>query len=619
MSTGGQAHYWIGEHLRVGATSSANTVDDEDSRLDAADLTLRLDAESWVKVQAANSEGTVSSTQYSNDGGFEFFGDAAGAFSDASAAARRVDASLGLDRVPGIGGGRLTLYRQDAEAGYSAPGLATLTDLRNVGGTLHLPILEQLTVDAKVDHVRREEALQTQAEEVSVRYALTPAWALSAGYRRESRANLSPVVSPALEFGERRDAVLQLGYDSRENWSSYLFVQDTLSVEGDLPENGRVGAGTTYSVSERMRVEAEVSDGDLGAGGRLGTSYRYSEGTNLYLNYALQNEIGGDALRPGAGRGGNLVAGVKSRFSDSTSIYQEERYQHGGAAVGLTHATGISFAPTEHLSFGIDTDIGTLRDAQTGAETERKAAGIDMAWGSDALQVSSGVEYRDDDAENPDLLRSRRVTWLFRNSLKYQLTPSGRLLGKFNHSTSESSLGAFYDGGFTEAGIGYAWRPVHDDRLTTLAKYTYFYNVPAAGQVAVDGTAVEFVQKSHVAAVDATWQLTPALSVGGKYAYRMSQMSLDRENPEFFENDASLYVVRTDWMFREHWDLLVEGRMLAMPDLGEQKQGALLVISRMLGERVKVGLGYNFSEFSDDLTDLDFDHRGFFLNLTGAM
>lgn len=621
MSTGGQAHYWIGDTVRVGLTSSTNSVDDEDSRLDAADVTFRLDADTWLKLQAAKSEGTVSTSQYSNDGGFEFRGDDPAAFTGASATARRADASIDLSDVPVLDDGRMTLYLQDVEAGYSAPGLATLTEVRNIGGTLHLPILERLALDAKVDHGDQAQVLRTAAEEVNVSYELARAWELSAGYRREERANLSPVAVPAaLDFGERRDAVLQLGYDADEDWSAYVFAQDTLETSGNLPENGRVGVGTSYRLSERLAVEAEVSDGDLGAGGRLGTSYHHSDRTGLYLNYVLENERTGSGLLPGTGRGrgGNLVAGVKSRFSDSASIYQEERYQHGAAA-GLTHATGISFAPTEHLHFGITTDIGTLRDTQTGAETERKAAGLDVGYGSEALQLSSGIEYRDDDAENPDLLHSERVTWLFRNSLKYQLSPSGRLLGKFNHSNSESSLGSFYDGGFTEAVLGYAWRPVRNDRLTALARYTYFYNVPSSDQVAVNGTAVEFIQKSHIAAVDVTWKLTPAFSIGGKYAYRMSQVSLERENPLFFENDASLYIVRADWQFREHWDLLAEGRMLAMPDLREQKNGALVAVSRRLGDHLTLGLGYNFSEFSDDLTELDFNHQGPFLNLAGAL
>ena len=57
------------------------------------------------------------------------------------------------------------------------------------------------------------------------------------------------------------------------------------------------------------------------------------------------------------------------------------------------------------------------------------------------------------------------------------------MLGKLNHAESVSSLGQFYDGGYTEAVLGYAYRPVRNDRLNTLAKYTYFYNVPTTDQI----------------------------------------------------------------------------------------------------------------------------------------
>jgi hypothetical protein len=30
-----------------------------------------------------------------------------------------------------------------------------------------------------------------------------------------------------------------------------------------------------------------------------------------------------------------------------------------------------------------------------------------------------------------------------------------------------------------------------------------------------------------------------------------------------------------------------------------------------------VGVGYDFSDFSDDLTDLDYKHQGLFINLVG--
>jgi hypothetical protein len=363
-------------------------------------------------------------------------------------------------------------------------------------------------------------------------------------------------------------------------------------------------------------VDAEVSDGDLGPGGRLGTNYLYSANTNLYLNYALENESTDNGFY---GRRGNLISGVKRRLSDSSSVYLEERYQDSNMLSGLTHATGVNLAITDRWNFGASADFGTLEDSLTGAQTKREAGGVRVGYGFEALQFSSAVEYRADDTEQFNASTAERTTWLFRNNFKYQLTPDWRVLGKFNHANSESTLGDFFGGGYTEAVLGYGYRPVNNDRLNVLAKYTYFFNMPTAEQVGPQNTAAEFIQKSNIAALDLTYDLTRHWSLGAKYAFRRGQVSLDRVNPEYFDNNAHLYVVRADWRFMTEWETVIEARMLNMPDLHEQRSGYLLALYRKLGKHLKAGAGYNFTEFSDDLTDLSFDHKGAFINVVGVM
>jgi flagellar motor protein MotB len=619
MSMGGQAHYWFGDIVKVGVTSNVNEEGDVDNNLHAADLTLRYAAESWLKVQKAKTEGLVSMPLVSDDGGFEFSTYDPASFVNAEAEAYRADVSLSSKELLDYGDSQLTFYVQDVEAGYSAPGLTALRDTRNWGATFSMPIADKFSLSAKVDTLEQDQGIETEVQELNFGYQVSDHWDVRAGYRTDTRIDRSPVVGLTQEQGERNDAVLQFGYDSQSTWNAYGFVQDTMSVSGDRQENGRMGIGGSYLVSERLRVDAEISDGDLGRGGRIGTNYLHSDRTSLYLNYALENERTDNGLRSGRGSEGNLVAGVKSRIADSTSVFLEERYQHNDTMTGLTHATGISFASTEKWSLGINTDIGTLQDRQTGAETDRLAAGIQLGFGFDKLQLSTAIEYRNDDAEQLDLSRTERKTWLFRNSFKYQLNPGARLLGKLNHSDSESSQGTFYDGGYTEAVLGYAHRPIMNDRLNAMVKYTYFYNMPTTGQATLQNVAAEFLQKSHIASADVTYDISDRFSIGGKYAYRLGKVSLERENPEYFDNSASLYVLRGDYRFGKHWEFLLEGRVLDMADLDETRSGALATVSRYFGDHLKIGLGYNFTDFSSDLTDLSFDHYGFFLNLTGSM
>ena len=616
VAVGGQGHYWFNDHVRLGLTGNTNDKGEADSSLGAADLTLRMSAESWIKVQGGRSEGLVSSTLRSNDGGFEFEGQDDLSFVDSDAGAYRADLSVGLGDFFAGNQGRITLYTQSIDAGYSAPGQATIKDTEFYGGTFRMPVTRRLDLTAKGDRKVEDQGLETRAIEVNLGYQVTDRWNVSAGVRNDLREDSSPVVAPTQKQGERTDAVVQVAFDSGTSWRVYGFAQDTLAASDGRQDNGRVGAGGTYRLTKRFKIDGEVSGGDLGPGARIGTNFLYSERTSLYMYYSLENERTDNGLRI---RRGNLVSGVKRRLSDSSSVYLEERYQYGGTMTGLTHASGLNLVARERWNLGANLEVGTLFNSQTGAETDRKAAGVRVGYGVKTIQFSSGLEYRRDDAEQLDATITERTVWLFRNNFKYQLNPDWRVLGNLNHSFSDSSLGEFYDGGYTEAVFGYAYRPVRHDRLSALAKYTYFFNVPTTDQLGAQNTAAEFIQKSHIAAVDLSYDLTAKWSLGGKYAYRLGQVSLDREQPEFFDNAAQLVVLRADWRFLKGWESLGELRMLDLPDLSQRRSGAMAAIYRYFGKHLKAGVGYNFTDFSDDLTDLSYDHQGAFVNLIGTM
>ena len=59
--------------------------------------------------------------------------------------------------------------------------------------------------------------------------------------------------------------------------------------------------------------------------------------------------------------------------------------------------------------------------------------------------------------------------------------------------------------------------------------------------------------------------------------------------------------------------------MLDLPDIGDGRSGALLTIYRYLGDHFKVGVGHNFTDFSDGLTDPSYDHQGVFPNVIGML
>lgn len=471
--------------------------------------------------------------------------------------------------------------------------MAALTDTDHLGGRFAVQVTERLELAARVDRRIEQEGLEATAGEIDLGYQLTDRWSVHTGVRHELREDDSPVVPVTQERRARADAVLQVGYDSKARWSGYGFAQTTLATTGDREVNRRVGVGGAYRINDRLALDGEVSHGDLGRVVRLGTTLQQSAGTDLYLRYALGDEQADRALHA---RRGNLIYGARMRLSDSASVYLEDRYQHADAANGLTRAMGISCRRWIDGT-SAPASKGTLIDRQTRAETERSAGGLRVGYALDEIQLSSAVEHRFDESEQPGGSRtapgrrSDRTTWLFRNRLKFQMAPDWRLIGKLDHSFSDSSLEEFFGGGYTEGVLVFAYRPVEHDRLNLLAKYTYFDNVPTTDQLGRQDTSVEFLQKSHIASVDLMVDVTRSWSIGGKYAYRLGQASLDREDPELFDNSAHLAILRNDLRLVKDWEGSAELRMLALPDLEEQRSGALLTVSRYLGDNLKVGVG----------------------------
>jgi len=62
-------------------------------------------------------------------------------------------------------------------------------------------------------------------------------------------------------------------------------------------------------------------------------------------------------------------------------------------------------------------------------------------------------------------------------------------------------------------------------------------------------------------------------------------------------------------------DAVAQGRSLAVSAAGDRRAGFLAAAYRHVGEHVKLGIGYNFTDLSTDLTDLAYNDSDVFVNL----
>jgi outer membrane protein OmpA-like peptidoglycan-associated protein len=415
-------------------------------------------------------------------------------------------------------------------------------------------------------------------------------------------------------------------------WNVYGFAQTTLSRSGNREANDRAGAGAGWQVTNRLRVGAEASGGAGGFGGKLNSDYAISDRSTLYLTYASETEV---ADQNYAGRQAILTAGGRTRLSDRLGIYAESREASGEGPHSLTNGFGVDFAPAKEWTTGLKFETGKLSDPYSG-DTLRDAVSMTVGYKNSALKVLTSVEYRRDKSESLGTVdgtcstgtlstgvecetaagNNKRETVLMKNSVSYKADEDWRLLGSLNFSRSSSSEGAFYDGDYTEAVLAAAYRPVANDRLNALFKYTYFYNLPSSGQIGQTSSSIlDYTQQSHVLNIDVIYDVAPWLSIGGKYGYRYGKLRDTRSGGDWYDSAASLAVLRADLHLIKSWSAVVELRALKVNEADDLRKGILLAIYRQAGANAKFGVGYNFTDFSDDLTDLSYRHRGVFMNV----
>lgn len=621
LTYGGRASRWFTDQLKLGVTGYRQDATGAEQRLLGGDITLRYRPGTWLRVETARSEGPGSGALASQNGGFDFGAVPQTATAGIDAQAHRVEAAVDLAELGLVRPGSATAYWIKRDDGYSAPGQLASEGIEQHGAQFRLHATDALELSARADF--RDGALSgvSRAAEIDGIYALSPRVALGVGVRHDDRDTALAAGSSALlaETGARTDVAGRVTWHPADAqgqpgpWEIYGLAQRTVARDDTRRDNDRVGVGGRVQINDRIGLSGEVSDGDGGTGGKLGADYRLSDRNSVYLNYLLDSDRSDVGYR---GRVGNLTAGMKSRFSDSLSVYAEERYQSAEAGPsGLIHAFGLDLAANDRWNWGARFERGVTSEPSTG-DLDRTAVSLSAGYQFERVKYAGVIEYRTEDGN----ASGKRDSWLMKNTLGYQASADWRLLGRLNLARSDAGTGSTTDADYTEVVLGFGYRPVLNDRLNALFRYTYLTDLASPGQVSASGSANPYEQRSHVLSVDGIYDLWPKLSLGGKLGYRFGELrDTSLAGADWFSSRAWLGILRLDWHVVHEWDAIGELRYLDANEAGDARSGALVGVYRHINEHVKIGVGYNFTDFSDDLTSLDYRSHGWFVNLIGKL
>lgn len=610
---GGRGEQWLGDHVRIGATGMSETVNGERSEKIEADLLLRKSENTEIQFEIAQSKGRGVGQAFSTDGGLTFVDELVAGTANEKALAYRMRGKADLGELTGgKWQGGIEGYYEFRDAGFTALDGETLEKTQSFGVGMYVDFNEDVRgrISAEGKKVgTSKKYLRARAE---FEAEINENWTLLAGI------NWTSYREPGKQYhnGDALDIGARLTRKIDEDTSIYAFAQATVAIKGDRLRNNRVGIGAETRLTERLSVGGEVSYGTTGVGAALTLNYEKDADTSYFVGYKLDPDrdlleesttslIGSD--------NGVLTAGANVRLNEWTTAFTESNADLFGRSRKLSHIYGLTFTPDEIWSVSLGMAIGTIDDPNS-SDFDRKAFTARAGYATDTVKISLNGEVRFEDSED----NSRdRTTWLIQADGSVKTSDNWRLIGHLDALFSNSDQSDILDGKYIEASLGAAYRPIENDRLNLLFRYTYLYDLPGAQQINADGNILGPAQKSHILSVDASYDINDWLTVGAKYGYRNGYVSATRDPALFTASSAHLGILRADIAIINNWDILVEGRVLYGVEAKQTEFGALAAVYRHFGDNMKVGVGYNFGSFSDDLADLTHDDSGVFLNVIG--
>ena len=192
------------------------------------------------------------------------------------------------------------------------------------------------------------------------------------------------------------------------------------------------------------------------------------------------------------------------------------------------------------------------------------------------------------------------------------MSPDYSLLGRYNYSITRDLDLDEIEARFEERSMGLAYRPVATDRLNLLSKYTVLSD--QAPETLIDTESRDTY--TQVASIEWSYDITPHLEWVEKDAFKTVEEKTGDRAP--VKSNTALAIHRLNYNFVDAWDLGMEYRLRTVDITDDRQAGWLAEFMYGIGRNFRIGVGYNFTDFSDnEFSSNDYSVRGAFLRFQG--
>ncbi len=589
-TVGGRVRQQLGDHLGVGATYVEDDLGNMPYVLRGADTEIRLGRKSRLVGEYAQSRGVGASVFTSEDGGVTYASAPLSPATEGRGWKGGVDLDLG-ERFGAPDRFRFSGYLKRVDPGFFSSGNLTDRGREKFGLGTELDLARygrwgaRYARESSVD-TSAADTVHAAAERVSLQWKRdSNRWGLASEFQTGTLDSMS---------GARRSRTSlangSLWWRPLQRLTTRLERQQTLQG----PENDQTTLGFEFRPLRSLGIDLQGTAGSAGRSARANLAFTLDQ-SRVYLR--------DDYAERGDRQSRGTIFGVQTPIGPSSRAYSEYQWTHAGAddraqsvlglEKGWQHASGLRLVVAgEHAELESATRKG-----------ERGAVSTDVSYsGRFPVKASTRGELRVDQSTS-DLRQ-----WMSATRLEASLRAGLTLVGNFRYGETRDLGRNRIPARFQEQGVGLALRPPGADRVNALARYTWLTDrrLPTA----LDSLATE--TQMGVVVFEGTMGLTRSTEWSGKGALRVMQDS--PPGVPAIRTHTQLWISRVTFAVRRPVLFGLEYRVLAQDESHDQRRGWLNELSWDAVEHMRLGVGYNFTDFSDnELARNDYSVSGWFI------
>jgi hypothetical protein len=607
--TGGvRAKQWLNDYIAIGGTyvREERGGSNDDYQIAGGDITLQAGKGTYIKGEITRTESTAGSIFYSDNGGLSFT-DIRDNSNSSGGNALAVDARINFKEL-GVVNNEFTMggWYRDTQSGFATTASTlSLGGITEYGAETAAEITNSVSIYAKASKSKKKIDSSSYAET-----------ALRASYKADEKLTLSVEADYRQTEHNATSKVhgavgaVRADYDITPNLETYLTGQFMINDnDGRYENNDAVIIGTRY-ILNGSSLEGRYITGHRGESLGVDLSHELNKDHTVYAGYTYSAEGYSNDNIFNSQVGTGFTVGQKWNLSDRINLYNESQLLRNGNSKGNSNSLGMDFYLGEGWNMGFIYQKGALESSR-GENTDRDAFSISVGQTSSVTNWLSKLEYRQDRGWE------EREQFLTTNRISYKLNESLSIAGKLNYSKTKDDKNTQNGAEFTEVNTGFAYRPFDSSKFALFGRYTYLYDIAPNQQIDYTNlSGGSYDQKSQIVSFEGVYKYDAKWEFALKYAQRFGKVKYDGLG-EWFDSETIFYAGQVRYDLLYDWHTLVEYRVLDVKD-GGNKEGYMIGIDKDIAKNFRLGIGYNFTDFSDDLRVLDYKSRGWFLNAVGT-